>query len=330
MEKTKDTLKIFDFRKRDIIWTASDFNADFANANFPYIELIEYEQTHGAILAQFNQWLRLGQQIVEKLTNVINKVDPYDLLYIAKPTNNQYYLPYFMQYHHSINNHWEASGLAEIGGVKAVLDIGQTVAQLWSPAVGLTVPRSFKGTDDASYGIEFTLFNTVDLESADGKLPVGMMRNKEFIETIIQQNLFDFKDSGIVIRPPSLYEVMIPGIRYCPVAIISSLTVNNVGSMNRYGNYIYPDAWSVTINIQELIKESGQIYKDATSGNLDAGMSVRILNRGEEFAERAEAAKPIVTQTAANIINPVAKVVTGGSVPELIKTGGSRDYVTKE
>lgn len=257
-----------DFRTKgagSIRWTASDFDESIALAEFPYIELIEYEQEFSSLLANINYW----EQRISGRTN-----DAYRGLYLGSPTGNTYILPFFMDTHHQIGQSWQENSAPLGPWVRGIADAVENVAKTFFPTAGIIYPKAYAGANQYAYDINFSLLNTID--------EVGLFYNKFFLELFISQNLH-VQHNALTITPPCLYEVYIPGVRWSPVAVVSNLTVTNIGTLNRIpnvggGNYIVPDAWNIQIQIQELINESRDIYLDAIVGRgSGADMSIRVI-----------------------------------------------------
>ena len=61
--------------------------------------------------------------------------------------------------------------------------------------------------------------------------------------------------------PPCIYEVEIPGVRHCPAAFISNFKVKDMGHKRYIDGTQYPDAYRVSISINEMLPESRNIYK---------------------------------------------------------------------
>lgn len=264
----------FDFRFKggdgSIRWTASDFSAEAAK-ELPYIELVEYEQTFSATLANINYWLQRVQGGFE---------DAYKGLYLGRPTDNRYILPFFMDSHHNVGQAWQEHS-APLGPLaRKGLDFVENVAKVVYPAAGIIYPKAYAGADHYSYDLQFSLLNTIDEQ--------GVLNNKRFLETFIKQNLH-VQHNVLTITPPCLYEIYVPGVRWSPVAVISNLTIVNRGTLNRIpavggGNYIVPDAWEVRIQMQELINESRKIYEDAIQGReYGSEMTVKVIDQLPAF-----------------------------------------------
>lgn len=236
----------------------------------PYITLTEYEQDLANMYAQLNYFYTQGSKTFEAgkfLTLAGTTENPYDKLYSAKPTGTMFKLPYFEGYDHNISQTWaDNQGLLKYKAVETLVGIVQNLALATqtAPGVNLNKPKIWSGGGNmVSYPIKFTLFNTAGTKTDDQIVK----RNQELKRRLQMSTLHDQRTS-ILTSPPALFEVNIPGIRRCPVAVISNLTISNVGQMNIIGTDIIPDAYEFTITIQELVTESRQILAGSMGGSV--------------------------------------------------------------
>ena len=196
--------------------------------------------------------------------------DPYTGLYLALPTGNNYIFPYYSQYDHDTANQWTRSTFdAQFKGVSLYGTL-ERLAELQSPNAGTEKAQYWEGTTTNTYPLVFQLLNTVDPEQ-------DIPRNKRLKDTLIYNNLSDRR--GVqMLRPPVLYTVTIPGIRYSPVAVISNLNVSNKGQMNFINGMNVPDAWEFTINITELITETRQVFAGIRGGTVITAIKASSLD----------------------------------------------------
>ena len=239
----------------DIVWTTTPYS-NGALQELPCIEMIGYQQTWSAVIENVNAWMK-------RFKNAKEGGNPYEGLYVGTP-GNSYKLPYFSEHHHAISQGWGTGQGGPVGEViQNITNFAETIAKTILPAAGILSPQSYEGGTPFTYSFTFNLINTTDK---------GVSKNKEFLEMFIKDNLHGM-NGCLSITPPLIYEVYIPGVRFSPAAVVSGLTVNNKGTMNKNtigSNYIYPDAWEVTVSITELIVESKTIYNDAIQGKSDS------------------------------------------------------------
>ncbi len=270
----------FDFTSmgnNGICWTTTPYTAE-ALAELPGIELFGYQQQWSAAITNIQTvWKRLA---------ATNKEggNPYYGLYSGTLTTT-YKLPFFSDDHHSITNTWEENQGPLGNMVKEGVDLVKTAVSIVKPAAGVLMPKSFSSPTPASYSFSFNLINTNAGSGGDIASNVG--KNKRFIESIIRDSLHD-QSNAAVVQPPLIYEVYIPGIRWSPASVITGLTVKNKGTMNNNmrnlfadptlpSYYIYPDAWEVTITINELIAETKMLYKSGSTGGPFGNITTRAI-----------------------------------------------------
>lgn len=230
--------------------------------NVPYIRLIEYEQDVSTLWAQIAYWITNL-----KVDGLDEKNNPYQNLYHALKTDTTFILPYFEVYDHNINQDWQKTkGVQDYSLANTLINIFATVQKFRKVAPGTTVnqPQVWSGVGASSYTINFHLFNT----TGEDKI---IEKNLLFKQRLAMSTLHDQR-SIILSSPPALFEVEIPGIRVSPAAVISQLSVNNIGQMNimqiNGKDQIIPDAWEFIVQITELISESRQIYDAMKKGSL--------------------------------------------------------------
>lgn len=279
--KSNPAPTVIDFRKQNIFCFASDFKKDsVATAEMPYIELVEYQPTASAFVNQANRVSKAGELLVSDTKLVFQN------LYQARATGYVYILPYLKDYHHQISNNWqEGQGMLPV--VSDLVDLVVKINKIMTPAAGFIYPKVYAGANENIYDVNFSLINTAPLGASEDQAISVIHQNKAFLEILIRQNLHR-QSSTVIMAPPCLYTVYIPGIRYSPAAVVNSILVQNRGTVNNWGNYHVPDAWDVTIQIRELVSEYRAIYKDALQGRSTAeNMSVQVISDEEPAASTA-------------------------------------------
>ena len=258
-------------------WTIND-NASAGREIVPRIILTEYQITTGALQNGLVYWSKfgpetLGDGIVGLGRDALGKPpaardagpSPYDGLYQADPTNFSYEFPFFGTYNHEISNEWKddvslakaytnvKSLVGTTGGVfEALSKHAMTIAGSIYPNVGAETPQVWEGTTDASYSFQFDLLNTISHEDA--------RRNWELCFLLGHQTMHHRRNL-MLSYPPCIYEVEIPGVRHCPAAFISNFKVKDMGHKRYIDGTQYPDAYRVSISINEMLPESRNIYK---------------------------------------------------------------------
>jgi len=271
--RTRDKLKIntgwtnyYDFREKNMICFANQSDKK-ALYEIPHAELVEYDVDQSIVVNNINY-------IIHHIK--FAKEDPvwtYKGLYMGTKTGNRYIVPYLEQFHHSVTSNWDDPGGTGIPGLSQAENLLTKISKIMKPAAGILYAKQFTGTTEAAYSLRFNLINTANDENA-------IQNNFSFITKLLHQNLHN-QTSYSAVQPPCLYEVYIPGVRYCPVASLS-ITVTNVGTLNKWKTTVIPDAWSVIINIRELLSESQQIYEDCVKGLRDASdVNIHVFEKKE-------------------------------------------------
>lgn len=266
----------------DYPWTVNGNKTPKSQA--PRIILTEYQQTSQAILQSLRYYFEAAKNVAKSVEQGAAAVatgsqknlnttattagaastdasSAYKGLYTADATGNTYTLPYYVKYHHNINNSWGENKPPLFGEVDELLKKG---AKLFTPSAGIETAKSWEGTTPAQYEIEFALLNTVASTDVE--------KNKKFIEMLLTVNL-QWRVNAVMSIPPVIYTVEVPGIRYSPVAIINNCAVENMGIMtyDSTNKENVPEAYNIRIQITELVMETRQIY--SSKGTVTAIMS---------------------------------------------------------
>lgn len=249
-----DMIRLTDDGGGDVVnkyrWTVT--KSETALLQTPRIEIQEFQQNVSSIQQSIKYWANQGKVFGE--SGLKQTADPYESLYSVEKgqPGNTYTFPFFSTYHHAIQNAWgENKGvMGSIG--KGAIDAVTTGARAIFPSAGVESAKSWEGSTPASYSFTFHLFNTVD--------PLkDIPKNKKLIKALINNNLSD-KIDVISIRPPAICKITIPGVRGTTVGVMSTIEVSNVGQINYIERENVPDAYEISISIQELLTESRQIW----------------------------------------------------------------------
>lgn len=232
-------------------WSVS--KTSFAMDMVPRIIIQEYQQN----LSSAIQAAKFFAGKIEEATTAAG-VDPYEGLYSVDKTErgNKYIIPYYSEYHHSIANAWGENRGVVGAAINKVAEGITEIARTFLPSAGIEAAKAFEGTQPQEYTFSFFLFNTIDPKT-------DIKNNRDLIKALINNNLLD-KIDIISIRPPAICSVLIPGMREETVAIMSKIFIQNMGQINYMEGINVPDAYSITITIQELLVESRQILKGNT------------------------------------------------------------------
>lgn len=192
----------------------------------------------------------------------------YGQLYLRTPTNAVYKLPYFskdmLRTYQSFTdsaNSAETSITASVitGAIESVskaMKEGTTIPSIVEPGVYIQRPKYFQFSNAAAtVSVTFTLFNTVT--------PDSYKQNSEFIKRLLLKNLPQ-RMNKVVVYPPAIYEVTIPGRAFYPYCYINSLTVTHEGTKRIIsidgGDEIVPDAYTIRMEICSLTSDTNNFY----------------------------------------------------------------------
>lgn len=189
--------------------------------------------------------------------------DKYAYLYIRKETGTVYKFPYFDNSFFSFSNSFEetynsgnsildkiASRMGEV--TKNIQDVASMGIALTEPGMYVQRPKfyDFKSSG-ISVDVEFYLYNTLTEGSYS--------KNLELLTKLIIQNT-PHRHNRILVDPPCIYELTVPGRGFYPYAYISELRIDHAGTkrMLKNGNgkdTIVPDAYQVKIKFESLVSE---------------------------------------------------------------------------
>lgn len=138
----------------------------------------------------------------------------------------------------------------------------------------LDVPKIWDSTSPRSVSFGFYLFNTYKFED--------IKSNWDFIHLFRYQNVIN-KLTLVTAIPPVFYEVMVPGQHYSKGSYVSSLKISNVGVVRAFkpedvglGGSVkhavhIPDAYSVTITLQDFSMPSQNLLDDLANNKVQVG-----------------------------------------------------------
>lgn len=284
----------------------------------PFVHLRAFTQTSAGMLKSIQNFYGLGlANLAKPLVETINKgakamdssfsipdfsvaedtLEVYKHLYTASDkvdgVSHEFYLPYLTEQHHTVGQNWDATQ-STLPVEKQIRDFVLNTAKILTPAAGIVYPKSYAGVNNTGFTLSFVLVNTKMNEGSTG-IPATLFNNLAFIRTIIRQNLH-VQNNVLTVTPPCLYQALIPGVRFSPVCVVTSLEVLNkgnitpaaaflgaggVGSGGGQSNMMIPDAWEVNIQFQDLINESRAIYDASLNENLN-GITVQIIDKSTQ------------------------------------------------
>jgi hypothetical protein len=273
-------------------WTVSNKN----RSDIPAIKLEEHKIEGGSIQKQFAFY---ANGISNATSDFLNGggaqetrgiLDVYDEIFVPNKTGFTYFFPYFAKVSYELTtSQWQqfdsisqslgqiTSGVGKLfggageklanlvtTGAEAAGALAQTALQFKYPVVGIADrPRIFTAHSERSITIEFPLYNTIRANE--------WLRNKDFIDLFMSQNLFN-KRNFITGLPPCWYKVTIPGIYYSVASCVTNIAVENLGNTRMLqaqgfgANFIVPDAYQVRITLQEMAMPSKNQFEYAKTG----------------------------------------------------------------
>jgi len=284
----------------------------------------------------------------------------YSYLYLRRATGTTYRFPYFSNDYVSINNQFSdtySGAEKDSSPIQKMLDIanekatavGQyaNVASVTEPGMFVQRPKFYNFEDSsATFTAEFFLFNTIT-ENA-------YQKNLDLITKLLIQNT-PHRHNRLLVDPPCIYELTVPGRVFYPYACIQEFTVKHVGTKrilkNKQGKDVtVPDAYQLEIKFKSLTMEVNNfIIPQMGSSGIDVS---RRFGVGSFFkgtppdttevskAQAEEKAKTEAGQTQQKQQNDSGNstnTITPRSVPEdkkddatIIKEAKERHAVNKE
>lgn len=269
---------------RDMPWTLSPISS---RRDVPYIELTEYQQTTGQLIASLIYYGRvIGNIAKDKSGAILNPDDPeevYRYKYFAEPTGFRYRLPYFNNKKIARGNTFGSeespfAGLLKFGsqaagfGGKGLLSLLGKSSEVAGAGIGLLntmlpgainfeSPQSWTGTSPETVEVVFDLFNTDSLED--------VYRNRRFCHLLSYQNTPSRRNFAIV-DPPVIYNLYIPDVVQFPACYVSALNITNLGNtriMNLGGSdRTIPEAYRISIVFTSLLMPTRNIMRALEKG----------------------------------------------------------------
>jgi len=166
-------------------------------------------------------------------TKLNSYLKPYAGIYPTAPTGFVYKFPYFEENWRDGSQQWSESktqsvvskileGARSLGLEGAIPDLNVLTTGGY-----LETPKffDFQSSNNGSISFTFKLSNTSNIDD--------VIKNWELCFLLFYQNLAN-RTSKILIEPPVLYEVLIPGLYYMPYAYISALKIKQIGTTREY------------------------------------------------------------------------------------------------
>jgi hypothetical protein len=176
----------------------------------------------------------------------------YTGIYLTRETGFNYVFPYFSNEWQSIANSWKP--VSDVGALNVVDNLADNL-KLVKPGVYIERPQYFDFQQSGdSVQVTFPLLNTV---SESYKV------NYELLWMLAFQNKY-YRESFASVRPPKIYSLTIPGIKFMPYAHIESMSIEFAGTRRLLevstpvGNVTapIPDAYIVTLKFKSLLSDT--------------------------------------------------------------------------
>lgn len=311
----------------DMPWTLSPISS---RKDVPYIELTEYQQTTGQLIASLIYYGRVINNLDAKA--YLAPDDPeavYRYKYFAEPTGFRYRLPYFNPKKITRGNEFGSedggsfSSLLKVAsqaagfGARGLFSLLGKTSELAGGIVGVVntslpgainfeSPESWSSTALETVEVTFDLFNT---DSED-----DVVRNRRFCHLFSYQNTPSRRNFAIV-DPPAIYSLYIPDVVQFPACYVSSLNITNLGNTRLMvlggTDRTIPEAYRIEITFKSLLMPTRNIMSA-----LEKGRKVEAISKIDPFqslyetiskedVSTAEAANNVILAVQKEFKNPV-------------------------
>ena len=259
----------------------------------------------------------------------------YSYLYIRKATGKKYIFPYFQNSYVSITNSfadtYQKENETKLQGMlkslsKTMEDVANfgNVASITEPGMFIQRPKFYEFKDDGfQLDVEFYLFNTLT--------PNSYLKNIDLITKLLIQNT-PHRHNRILVDPPCIYELTVPGRGFFPYTYISKMDVEHVGTKRTLEStissvtkkVIVPDAFKINLTLKSLIMDTNNLFIPEMG---DGGINVSQKYGANEFLKSKQEPNKTTIQTTAKPV--VSSPMTGSSGPVSIsdKNTGTKTTV---
>jgi gas vesicle protein len=249
-----------------------DSIANFADNKFADFISINKENLIGKIAQNAKN---IGSKMVDQVKGLDNTAaswnnedlkSKYEYLYIRQPTGKTYRFPHFDNNFVNIGNDFNDSYQADTPWQQGLVNLSETVtkaanliniASIAEPGMYIQRPQFYRFNDSTyTTSVDFYLFNTIN--------PNSYLENLKLITQLVIRNT-PHRFSRILVDPPCIYELTIPGRGFYPYSYISNLQVQHEGTKRILTNSegkraIIPDAFKVHIEFKSLTTEVNNFF----------------------------------------------------------------------
>lgn len=290
----------------DMAWTLTPAGVrEQYNNRVPAMELTEYQQSTGQLIASILYFVRVAQRISTDNANtgiISADSDPsevYKMKYFGEPTGFKYRFPYFNPAHTSRKN--------TFGGEESPFDslqkLASTAASIPKALIGnnskvystlhsggmfgvgaglikggiesviagkikFEFPQAWDSTSPETYSTTFDLFNTGDLDQ--------LSQNRRLCHLLSYQNSPSRRNFAIM-DPPVIYSMNIPGVVNLPVCYVADLTITNLGNTRMMYvdgiEAVIPEAYRISLTFQSLLMPTRNIMLAVEKGQTVSSIS---------------------------------------------------------
>lgn len=262
--------------------------------------------------------------------------DKYSYLYIRKPTGRSYIFPYFQDKYVSISNDFADTYQNEtkLQGMlkslsKTMEDVANSVniASITEPGMFIQRPKFYQFKDEGfELSVSFYLYNTLT--------PNSYLKNVDLITKLLIQNT-PHRHNRILVDPPCIYELTVPGTGFFPYTYISKMDVEHVGTRRTIESQIstitkkviVPDAFKINLSFKSLIMDSNNLFIPEMG---DGGINVSQKYGANEFLKNNKESNKTTIQTTAKPVVTSPMTGSGGPVSIIDKNSGVKTTVMSQ
>ena len=257
----------------------------------------------------------------------------YSYLYIRKATGRSYIFPYFQDKYVSISNDFADTYQNEtkLQGMlkslsKTMEDVANSVniASITEPGMFIQRPKFYQFKDEGfTLNVEFYLYNTLT--------PNSYLKNIDLITKLLIQNT-PHRHNRILVDPPCIYELTVPGRGFFPYTFISKMEVDHVGTKRTIESQIssitkkviVPDAFKISLEFKSLIMDTNNLFIPEMG---DGGINVSQKYGANEFLKNNKETNKTTLQTTAKPVVSSPMTGSGGPVSVTDKNNGMKTTV---
>jgi len=150
-----------------------------------------------------------------------------------------------------------AENVKSADGIKSAI-ANSTKGISTAPGSYIETPKLYQyAQNDSGLEVSFVLSNTINYD--DGK-------NIRLVNKLTRINR-PFRKNSIIMEPPRIYEVILPGIRYIKWAYCSNFSVTLLGARQIDGNEITPEGYLISMTFTSLTTEVSN-FMDKVRGEI--------------------------------------------------------------